>query len=240
MQTPPTSEIPVVILAGGYGSRLEEHTQKIPKPLVLIGNDPIIVHIIRLWFRAGFREFIIVGGYKCDLLKEEMDELVLPNATIRTVNTGLDTGTGGRLLAISNIIENRRFGLSYGDGLTSYPLGALLDFHDTFGGVVSMLVTHPPPRFGEVEIGDFGLVTSFSEKPISDKWINAGFFICEPEIFDYFSSSSDMMESVALPDLAKRWNLYALTYEGWWHCMDTPKDLKELNRLWNSGEAPWK
>ncbi len=239
----PNKNTPVVIFAGGQGSRLGELTgDKIPKPLVHIGTEPIITHIIRLWYKAGFRQFIILGGHKFENFFDYKRkwELGFSDSVFHILDTGLGTGTAGRLLKARGLVGERRFAASYGDGLTNHPLGSLADFHDESGGVATMMVTHPISRFGEVEIGDSGQVSDFSEKPIQDKWINAGFFIFEPEIFDFIDSDHQMLETSVFPELIKRWNLYAMRGDAWWHCMDTPKDWKELSDLWEGGEAPWK
>lgn len=239
MPTIQPSNIPVVILAGGLGSRLGEATKKIPKPMIMIGEYPIIVHIMKLWHRAGVREFYIAGGYKVDELHEYFYtwEDIFPDSTIEVVDTGLNTQTAGRLAKLKDKIGDREFGVSYGDGLTDFDLSTLIS---GINPIASMLLTHPKSRFGEVEVAHDGLILSFSEKPMSDKWINAGFFMFHPLVFDFVYSDEDTLEFEVFPRLAELGILSGtLQHSGFWQCMDTPKELRELNELWEKGNAPW-
>jgi len=230
---------PVVILAGGYGSRLGEATNKIPKPMVEIGGEPILYHIIRLWYKAGFREFIILGGYKIEVIREYLStHHSFPEADIKLVDTGIGTQTGGRLLAVKDILPSV-FCVSYGDGLTDFPLDHFLFLHGRYSAIVTMMLTHPISRFGEVKFNEFGTVTSFDEKPVAEAWISAGFFVFDKDIFDYIETEKSILEVDVFPKLVAIRNIQAVPNYLWWHCMDTPKDVKELNRIWEEGCAPW-
>jgi glucose-1-phosphate cytidylyltransferase len=237
MRTIQPSDVPVVIFAGGYGSRLGEITEKIPKPMVKIGREPILNHIISLWHRAGFRKFIVLGGYKISVIQQYLIPYYTPD--VKLVNTGEETQTGGRLLCIKDLLPDV-FCASYGDGLTNFPLGRLLEEHQRFSSIATMMVTHPISRFGEVKFDDYRIVTKFDEKPVQEAWINAGFFVFDKEIFDYIETENDVLESDVFPRLVNIRNLQAVENHGWWHCMDTPKDVKELNKLWQDGCAPWR
>lgn len=244
MQTIAPNNIPVVILAGGLGSRLGEATEKLPKPMMKIGEYPIIVHIMKLWHKAGVREFYIAGGYKVVELQNYFycrtwDD-IFPDSSIVVVDTGLHTQTAGRILNMKDDIGKRDFGVSYGDGLTDFDLSNLINEHLHLESPASMLLTHPKSRFGEVEVTDSGIIRSFTEKPMSDKWINAGFFMLSHTILDFIHSENETLEFDVFPRLAKRWLLSGtFQHEGFWQCMDTPKELRELNELWEKGNAPW-
>lgn len=238
------SNLPVVILAGGRGTRLGGLTEEVPKPLIRVGHLPIIAHIMKLWHNAGHREFIIAGGYKCTEFTREFThkgwkDIVLPGSTCVPVDTGVETGTGGRLLRLKTLLANRGFALSYGDGLTNYPLENLVNAHMNFTGTSSMLVVHPNSQFGHVQFDESNLVSGFSEKPRLDSWINAGFFVFNPQIFDYIKEKTSVLEVDVLPKLVNIHGLQVVKCEDWWQCMDTPKDVKTLNSLWNGGKAPW-
>ena len=243
MQMAPTNSIPVVILAGGYGSRLDEYTDKIPKPLVRIGELPIIIHIMKLWHNAGHREFIIAAGYRYDvlefyLLSKSWDD-ILPESKISVIDTGLDTQSGGRILKLASYLDGQSFGLSYGDVLTSLPLEVILARHGLYSPVATMLVSHPVSRFGEVGFDAEDIVTEFSENPIEDKWINGGYFIFDGGIFEDIHSLQDDLAKDVLPRLVMSKNLRVVASDEWWHSMDTPKDVTDLNNLWKDGKAPW-
>ncbi len=241
---------PVVIFAGGYGSRLEEETQnKIPKPMVKIGGLPILFHIVKMWHASGFRNFVIAGGYQVskiwDFVKENDMKSLVPDSIIDIVDTQEATQTAGRLRLLQPFLGDQRFFASYGDGVTSLDLSKLAIEHSVNYinnlSFATMAVTHPKSRFGEVEFDiDFN-VTAFLEKPIiDDTWVNAGFFVFEPEIFRYIQSSQDILEKDVFPRLVTDRRLSAFAFEDFWHCMDTPKDKRELDAIWNSGQTPWK
>lgn len=243
MQTIPASSIPVVILAGGYGSRLDEYTDKIPKPLVRVGELPIIVHIMRSWHNAGHREFIIAAGYRYEVLEFYLLSRswadILPDSKISVIDTGLDTQSGGRLLKLAPQLSSKVFGMSYGDVLTSLPLEALLEDYCIHSTISTMLVSHPVSRFGEVIFNENQVVTEFSENPIEDKWINGGYFIFSDRVFEHIHSLDDDVAKNVLPSLVSSENLRVVASKEWWHSMDTPKDVTDLNNLWKAGKAPW-
>lgn len=221
----------VVILAGGRGSRLGEMSEVSPKPLVPIGEVPIIDHIINK-FILNMRgcHFIVAGGYRCDLLHEHFDG----DSQVDVVFTGKDSGSAGRLWRLRHLLHEP-FYLCYGDGLTDFYLPNLeISTH-----IVNMLVVHPIGRFGEVVFGQDHLVTEFSEKPQLNRWINGGFFFCSVKIMDYIQSESDDLAQHVLPRLVKDGELMCVPYDGYWHCMDTPRDWAELNTQYNHGDAKW-
>jgi glucose-1-phosphate cytidylyltransferase len=239
------SDIPVVILAGGMGTRLGEYTEKIPKPMVQIGGLPIIVHIIGLWYKAGHRKFFIAGGYKFHEMWEYFAcrdwSFDFPGIQIEVHDTGLETATAGRIRLIPNLLNQyESFGLSYGDGLTDYPLENLSKLFCNSNAGVMMLVTRPISKFGEVIMDELGKrVVGFSEKPLEDKWINAGFFIVGSSTFERFADVGDSFEIHVLPRIVEWGKVIAEKNYGFWHCMDTPKDVIELEELWKGGKAPW-
>lgn len=229
----PTSD--VFILAGGRGSRMGEQTDRIPKPMVSIGGKPIIEHIMYNYTRfLGKCRFVVLAGYRYDILqdyfKNEPDVVV--------IDTGEETQTGGR---IGRILEaagwlSESFHVCYGDGLTNFDLSQLRFRSDE---AVNMLTVHPIGRFGDVRFNRKGRVTNFSEKPVDDRWINGGFFIMRPEVLDYIAGDDDVLETDVFSRLMMENKLYCTPYEGYWHCMDTPKDWKELDTEYKIGEAKW-
>ena len=227
-----------IILAGGYGTRLDEMTDTIPKPMVEIGGLPIIVHIMKLYAYYGHNDFYIALGYKADVIKKYFSTFK-SDWNINLVDTGLDTMTGGRCKIISKIIGKERCFLTYGDGLSDVNINKLKDFHICNGNKVTVSAVHPSARFGELDL-DGDRVLSFKEKPQLQKgWINGGFFVCEPEFFEYIDEDT-MLEREPLEKATQDQELYAYKHEGFWQCMDTRRDYKLLEKLWSENQAPWK
>jgi glucose-1-phosphate cytidylyltransferase len=236
-----TSRPPVVILCGGRGTRLQEHTQAIPKPLVEIGGKPIVWHVIQLYALQGFRRFVLATGYKGELIERFAAEQQWPlGVSVECADTGLETPTGGRIkLLEGRLAQERRFCATYADGVADIDLGALLEFHAEHGVTATMTVVRPELQFGVTELdGEDGRVTGFREKPRSEHWINGGFFCMEQDALGYLERDS-VLEREPLERLARENELRAYKHEGFWECMDTYKDAVALNDLWASGEAPW-
>jgi glucose-1-phosphate cytidylyltransferase len=236
-----TSRPPVVILCGGRGTRLQEHTQAIPKPLVEIGGKPIVWHVIQLYAVQGFRRFVLATGYKGELIERFAAEQQWPQGvSVECADTGLETPTGGRIkLLEGRLAQERRFCATYADGVADIDLGALLEFHSEHGATATMTVVRPELQFGVTELdGEDGRVTGFREKPRSEHWINGGFFCMERDALGYLERDS-VLERKPLERLARENQLRAYKHEGFWECMDTYKDAVALNDLWASGEAPW-
>jgi glucose-1-phosphate cytidylyltransferase len=232
---------PVVILCGGRGTRLQEHTQEIPKPLVEIGGMPIVWHVIQLYAVQGFRRFLLATGYKGELIAAFAAAHEWPDGvSVECVDTGLETQTGGRIKRLQSRLEGEeRFCATYADGVADVDLDALLAFHVAHGALATMTVVRPELQFGVTELEDDGRVRGFREKPRSDHWINGGFFCFANRAFDYIEDSS-VLERGPLEQLAADGELRANRHEGFWECMDTYKDAVALNDLWASGEAPWR
>ncbi len=231
---------PVVILCGGRGTRLQEKTQDIPKPLVEIGGRPIVWHVVQLYAVQGFTEFVLCTGYKGALIAQWTAAQEWPEGVVvRCVETGLDTQTGGRIRRVAPELGGRAFCATYADGVADVDLRALLDFHALHGAHASMTVVRPELQFGITELDADNRVTGFREKPRSEHWINGGFFRFEPQVLDYLSDSS-VLEREPLEGLAADDQLRAFRHTGFWDCMDTYKDAITLNDLWASGTPPWK
>ncbi len=230
----------MVILCGGRGTRLREKTESIPKPLVEIGGQPIVWHVIQLYAVQGARRFVLATGYKADLMECFAAEHDWPEGvTVECVDTGLETPTGGRINKLRDHLAGR-FYATYADGVADVDLDELWAFHERHETVATMTVVRPELQFGITELdGEGGRVTGFHEKPRSEHWINGGFFVFEPAVFDYLTDSS-VLEREPLEGLAADGQLHAFRHTGFWDCMDTYKDAAMLNDLWASGEAPWK
>jgi glucose-1-phosphate cytidylyltransferase len=231
---------PVVILCGGRGTRLQEHTRTIPKPLVEIGGLPIVWHVIQLYATAGFERFVLCTGY----LGEQIDEFVGSHewpagVTVECVDTGLDTPTGGRLAAVAGRLGRAPFCATYADGVADLDLRALLAFHRAHGAAATMTVVRPELQFGITELDGNHRVVGFREKPRSEHWVNGGFFCFEPAVLDRLAPDS-VLERGPLESLAADGELRAYPHEGFWDCMDTYKDAVLLNDLWAAGDAPWR
>jgi glucose-1-phosphate cytidylyltransferase len=231
----------VIILAGGFGTRLSEETDLIPKPLVKIGGKPVLWHIMKLYSSFGYNQFVILLGYKGELIEEYfLNQLDLFNWDITFLDTGLKTDTGGRIKRAKNMIGNQPFLLTYGDGLSNIDINKLVAFHQNHDGLVTMTSVQLASRFGILEIGENNLVTRFNEKPKKNEaWINGGFFICDPEVIKYIKNDSTTFEKDPLSNLSKDGKLFTYCHHGFWKCMDTLRDKRELDKLANSPIPPW-
>ena len=250
----------VVILAGGFGSRLSEETGLKPKPMIEIGDKPILWHIMKTYSSYGFNEFIILLGYKGYVIKEFFSNYFLhqSDVTIDLANnnmkvhqnqsepwkvtlldTGLNTMTGGRVKQAH--IGNDDFLLTYGDGLSDVDISALVDFHKGHNKNITMTAVQPAGRYGALDIREDNSIVSFNEKPKDvGAWINGGFFVCRSKVFEYIYGDSTMFEKEPLSKLASDDQIMAFKHNGFWECMDTLRDKKNLCNLWDSGKAPWK
>ena len=229
-----------VILAGGYGTRISEETHLKPKPMVEIGGKPILWHIMKIYSAHNINEFIICCGYKGDIIKEYFSRSDFPAWNIELVDTGIDTMTGGRVKRIQNRIDDT-FCVTYGDGVSNIDINNLISFHKEKKSVATLTAIHPPERFGVLELeGEY--VMEFHEKHSGESsWINGGFFVFEPEIFDYIrNGDSTILERMPFETLAKEKKLTAFKHDGFWYPMDTLRDKKHLENLWTSDKAPWK
>jgi glucose-1-phosphate cytidylyltransferase len=251
----------VVILAGGRGTRLAEETESKPKPMVEIGDRPILWHIMKIYAACGFTEFCVALGYKGHLIKRYfLDEVHLTgDLTIRTADghvnsrrsaeenwtihlrdTGMETSTGGRLKRLAPLLRDGTFLLTYGDGVADVPVNDVLAFHKIHGRLATITAVRPPARFGGV-VFEGDMVKEFIEKPqIGEGWINGGFIVFEPAVLDMITGDSASLESQLLEELAQRQQLAAYRHEGFWQCMDTIRDRHLLQSLWDSGNPPWK
>jgi glucose-1-phosphate cytidylyltransferase len=249
------------ILAGGLGTRLAEETETKPKPMVSIGDQPILWHIMKHYYYYNFKNFVIALGYKGEIIKKYMVDYCSLNSnltvdlqsgevkmhggekpawTVELIDTGLHTNTGGRIKRLAPYMDNETFMLTWGDGVSDLNLRDLLDFHRRHGKLATMTVVRPPARFGLPTL-DGDRVVEFSEKPqVHEGWINGAFFVLEPGIFDYIESDRTQWEKEPLEQLAKDGQLMAYRYTGFWQCMDTLRDKCRLQSLWDGGSAPWK
>ena len=224
----------VVILAGGFGTRIAEAAG--PKPMVKIGGKPILYHIMKYYASYGFNDFILALGYKSNLIKKTFSKY---NFKVNFVDTGLDTMTGGRIKRLEKHLDNERFMLTYGDGLSNVNLNKLLRHHIKHKKIATVTAVHPPARFGQISIKN-NKVQEFSEKKVAkNHWINGGFFVFEPEVLNYISSDKTSLEAEPLTNLAKKGKLVAYKHEYFWQCMDTMKDKNYLEHLWKNN-PPWK
>ena len=229
----------VIILAGGFGTRLGEVTEKIPKPMVPIGDKPILMHIMELFASYGHDEFYIATGYKEKIIRDYFSSKST-NWNVNVIDTGLETMTGGRVKKISNYIKNEKCFLTYGDGLSNINLDLLLDFHNKNEKIATISAVRPPARFGELYL-DGDTVISFKEKPQLQKgWINGGFFVLEPDFFNYIDHDEVMLEREPINAITEKKQLVAYKHEGFWQCMDTRRDWELLQSLYSEGSAPWK
>lgn len=253
----------VVILAGGFGTRISEQSHLIPKPMIEIGERPILWHIMKYYSSFGFNEFIICCGYKQYVIKEFFADYYLhmsditfdfthensmevhANSTepwkVTLIDTGLNTQTGGRIKRVAKYLNNETFMLTYGDGLSNVNINELLEFHRNNGKLATMTAIQPGGRFGVLDIQEGNKVSRFKEKSKEDGgWINGGFMILEPEIIQYIGGDSTMFEKEPLEKIATEGQLMAFSHTGFWQCMDTMRDKELLEKLWKEGAAPWK
>ena len=230
----------VVILAGGYGTRISEESQLKPKPMIEIGGMPILLHIMKIYSKYEINDFVICCGYKGEIIKQYFNQSDFSQWNIELVDTGLDTMTGGRIKRIQNHIDDT-FCVTYGDGLSNVSINDLISFHKKNNSIGTLTAIHPPERFGVLTLSD-NFVTEFNEKHSGESsWINGGFFVFEPEIFDYLKNGdSTILEKTPLETLAKEKRLTAFKHTGFWHPMDTLRDKNYLEELWNSQNPPWK
>jgi glucose-1-phosphate cytidylyltransferase len=253
----------VLLLAGGYGTRLSEETDIKPKPMVEIGGKPILWHIMKLYSHYGFNDFVILLGYKGYYIKEYFANYflhqsdiaidiqsgkmeVLNNSSepwkVTLIDTGLESMTGGRIKRAQAFIGDEPFMLTYGDGVSNVNIDDLIALHKSHGKAMTMTSSQPEGRFGALNITDKNQVINFLEKPKGDGgWINAGFFVCEPKVFDYITEGdSTVFEQAPLQNLAEDGEIFTYKHEGFWKPMDTLRDKIKLNELWESGKAEWK
>jgi glucose-1-phosphate cytidylyltransferase len=230
----------VAILCGGRGTRLQAHSPSLPKPLVEIGGQPILWHVIQIYLAQGFRRFLLLTGYQAELIEHFARESDWPAETsVECLDTGPDTPTGGRVRRAAELLTDEPFCLTYADGVADIDLHALLSEHKRHGVLATMTVVRPELQFGVAELNGDGAVLGFVEKPRSEHWVNGGFFCLEPPVLDLLKDDS-VLERQPLARLAADGQLRAFQHEGFWDCMDTYKDALLLNDLWQSGRAPWR
>lgn len=252
----------VVILAGGFGSRLGEETETKPKPMVEVGGRPILWHIMKIYAHQGFSDFLVLLGYKGYYIKEFFVNYLLHEADLTVdlaanrlevhatpceswrvtlAETGLNTMTGGRIRRARAHLGDEPFLLTYGDGVADVDLAALLAFHRSHGRACTLTAVRPSGRFGALTLAENGRICQFCEKGRDEAtWVNGGFFVCEPKVFDYIAGDDTAWEGQPLTRLAAEGELYSYQHHGFWKCMDTMRDKLELNQLWESGQAQWK
>ena len=251
----------VIILAGGFGTRLSEYTEVIPKPMVTVGGRPILWHIMNTYAHFGHKDFHLALGYKAEIIKEyflhyrtlnsdftvdlasgniEPHEVEDIDWRVTLVDTGLESMTGGRVKRMQSFIGNETFMLTYGDGVSDIDIDALVKFHKSHGKMITVSAVHPGARFGELEIKQKQVV-SFQEKPqVTEGWINGGYFVCEPEFFNLIDGDQTILEHEPLEKAAAMGELMAYHHEGYWQPMDTKRERDNLEDLWKSNKAPWK
>ena len=223
----------VVLLAGGFGTRLSEYTRTIPKPMIDIDGKPILFHIMKFYAKHGFKNFYIALGYKGEIIKKFFNKKFF-DWSINLIETGKNTMTGGRLKRLKKYIGKETFMMTYGDGLSNINLKKLLKFHKKNKKLVTLTAVRPPARFGALKLKGHH-VSYFKEKSKLDEgWINGGFFVMEPEFFNFIKNDSSYLEREPLEEVAKRKQLAAFRYEGFWQCMDTKRDKDKLNKILNS------
>ena len=254
---------PVVLLAGGLGTRLREGTESRPKPMIEIGGRPVLWHLMKYFANFGHTEFIICAGYKSEVIADFLlnyrtynedfkvslgtDQFITfpresekDNWTVTLAHTGDSTvGTGGRILNVRELIGERRFICTYGDGLSDLNLEELIKSHDKSGLTATLTAIHPVSRYGIIELGEKNRVLSFQEKPKVEGWVNGGFFVFEPKIFEYLYPKC-VLEHTPLMSVAKAGQLNAFLHEGFWQSMDTFREYEILNKMWSESNPPWK
>jgi glucose-1-phosphate cytidylyltransferase len=249
-----------VILAGGLGTRLAEHTDSTPKPMVEIGGSPILWHIMKIYEAADFREFVVALGYRADVVKSyfldyhhlrndltitgdgrvDVHDGARDDWRVHLIDTGIETQTGGRIKRLAEYVHDETFMLTYGDGLADVHCRELVEFHRAHGKLATVTAVRPPARFGGL-LFEGDLVVEFTEKPqIGEGWINGGFFVLEPGVLDYIDGDETIWEREPLERLAAEGQLVAFRHDGFWQPMDTLRDVRLLESMWQSGDVPWK
>ena len=251
----------VVILAGGFGTRLSEYTEDVPKPMVTVGGRPILIHIMNLYASYGHKDFYLAAGYKAEVIKDyflnfknlnsdftidlktgkikSFDEENL-DWKVTIIDTGLNSMTGGRVKRLKKFIGNEPFLLTYGDGLVDIDINKVIEFHKDHGKMVTVTAVHPTARFGELDIEKDQVVT-FKEKPqTTHGWVNGGYFVIEPQFLDLIDGDDTILEATPLERAAEMGELKAFFHKGYWKCMDTKRDRDDLEDVWKAGKAPWK
>ena len=251
----------VVILSGGFGTRISEYTSIIPKPMIRIGGKPIIEHIMEIYSKYGHKDFYLALGYKSEIIKEYFYNYEIFNSdfkislndgkitsydqskkdwNINLINTGINTMTGGRLKRLKNYIKNDTFLLTYGDAVTDLDINKVIEFHKAHGKMITVTGVRPPARFGELKINQNNEVLEFKEKPSTTQgWINGGFFVIEPEFLNYLDKDSCILEKDPLENAAKSNQLVAFLHNGFWHCIDTKRDKDNLEEIIKSDSKIW-
>jgi glucose-1-phosphate cytidylyltransferase len=254
--------VKTIILAGGLGTRLSEETDLRPKPMIEIGGKPLLWHLMSLYSAAGYDEFVVAAGYKQEIIKEYFQRFYafnhdvtvdlktgetivreradrLERWKVHVIDTGLEVGTGGRIKRLREIIGDETFMCTYGDGLASIDIAALVRFHEQAGRIATLTAVRPPARFGALEISGDRIVAFNEKSQAHEGWINGGFFVFGPEIFDYISEDGAMLEQETLGRLAREGRLSCYQHGGFWQPMDTLRDKRHLEALWSGGNAPW-
>jgi len=251
----------VVILAGGFGTRLSEYTEDVPKPMVTVGGKPILLHIMNIYASHGHKEFYLAAGYKAEVIKDyflnfknlNSDFTIdLKTGKIKTfeeenldwkitiIDTGLNSMTGGRVKRLKKFIGDDPFLLTYGDGLVDIDVNKVIEFHKDHGKMVTVTAVHPTARFGELDIEKDQVVT-FKEKPqTTHGWVNGGYFVIEPQFLDLIDGDDTILEATPLERAAEMGELKAFFHKGYWKCMDTKRDRDDLEEVWKTGKAPWR
>ena len=230
----------VIILAGGLGSRISQYTQKIPKPMITIGNIPMLSHIMDIFINYGFDDFIIAGGYKIEIIKKYYKNSS-KYKNVKIINTGKNTMTGGRILKLKKYLKNEKFFfMTYGDGVGNIDIKKLFNFHKKRNKIATVTAVRPPVKFGELEINKKSVVKSFIEKPQVDKgWIN-GFFVLNNKIFNYIDNQSTIFEKEPLTKLSKMSELIAYKHSKYWKCMDNLNEKNQLEEIYKNNKTIWK
>ena len=231
-----------IILCGGKGTRLSEETKLVPKPMVKIGNKPIIVHIINIYMKYGLKDFILALGYKGKIIADYFTSNPIKGANIKCINTKLNSMTGGRILLLKkNFKEKENFMVTYGDGVSNINIKKLINFHKKHKKIVTLTAVRPPVRFGAININKNNFVKNFKEKPqISNNWINGGFFVMNYDVFKFIKHNQEMFEHKPIEKLSHINQVKAYKHYDFWQCMDTLREKNYLNNLWLRGEAKWK
>ncbi len=253
----------VVLLAGGFGTRISEESHLRPKPMIEIGGKPILWHIMKIYSKYGYNDFVICCGYKAHMIKEYFANYYLHTSDVTfdfsnknkmtvhssfseswkvtLVDTGLNTMTGGRIKRIQKYVENKPFMLTYGDGVSDVNIKKLVKFHESHGKIATLTAVNVGQQFGILDIDENNSINSFREKNVEDGCvINGGFMVCNPKIFEFIDGDKTVFEQKPLQTLAAKGELKAYSHNGFWKCMDTQRDKQQLEEMWTKGDAPWK